>query len=73
MKPDFEAILKKYVDPSVKITAQSDLIDDLGLCSFDMMMIITEMEDLSGKKFDFHQVDHLHTVQDLMGQFENKR
>lgn len=68
----FEAILQKHTESSIQITTQSRLIDDLGLCSFDMMVIIAELEEISGKKFNFNHTEPLYTVQDLLIRFENK-
>ncbi|MBQ9415096.1 MAG: acyl carrier protein [Clostridia bacterium] len=68
-KEDFFQILKRHCQ-SGSIDRESKLVDDLGLCSFDMMMIITEAEKEYGVRFSFQTTEKIKTAADFYYHFK---
>ena len=66
---DFFQILKRHCQIE-SIDYDSKLVDDLGLCSFDMMMIITESEKEYGVHFSFQTTEKIITVADFYYHFK---
>lgn len=66
---NFIEIIKRHCKIGL-ITPDSRLVDDLSMCSFDMMMIITESENEYRIHYSFQTIERIITVADFYYQFK---
>lgn len=66
---NFINIIKRHCKVEL-VDTDSKLVEDLGLCSFDMMMIIAESENEYGKHYFFQTTKIIKTVSDFYSQFK---
>lgn len=52
-------------DEEIKITADSELVCDLGITSLDMMMLICELEHKYNKEISIEKLIEAKTISDL--------
>lgn len=67
-REDFIGIVKRHCE-SRFVYDNSRLIDDLELCSFDLMMIAIEVQKEYGANYSFQQAPNVQTVADFYHQF----
>ena len=61
------AILADYSDVEVsEMTEQSELVNDLGLCSFDMVNAVVEFEDEFDIEISDDDIPKMKTVKDII-------
>lgn len=61
------AIIRDCVeDKDIEITMDSDLVDDMGLSSLDVINIIAESEDEFGIDIPDRVISNMHTVRDIV-------
>ena len=61
------AILADYSDVEVsEMTEQSELVNDLGLCSFDMVNAVVEFEDEFDIEISDDDIPNMKTVKDII-------
>ncbi len=58
-------IIKQNLPEEKNINPDTRLSDDLGLCSFDMMLIIMQIDKVVSKKLDLTAFSKAKTVDDL--------
>lgn len=58
-------LLLNYVDPDEPITADSDLINDCGLSSFDSVCVIDDISSVFGINASHADIKSCSTVNDL--------
>ena len=70
----FEQVAKILADqlgiPQSKITAESDIVKDLGADSLDVVELLMTLEDNTGKTIPEDKVTNLKTVGDVVAMLE---
>lgn len=70
----FEQVAKTLADqlgiPQSKITAESDIVKDLGADSLDVVELLMTLEDNTGKTIPEDKVTDLKTVGDVVAMLE---
>ena len=67
------AIIRQYLtDSSAAVSEESNLKDDLGLDSFDIMNIVIECEDAFGVRISDEVLGNFITVKDIKKKLEQK-
>lgn len=66
------SIIKDNIEEKYDITADTDLRNELGLDSFDTMMIINAIEDEFGITIDESDFDNIKTVLDIIKLLQGK-
>ena len=67
------AVIRQYLtDPSLTVTEASNLKEDLGLDSFDIMNIVIECEDAFGVRISDEVLGNFITVKDIRKKLEGK-
>ena len=66
---NFIDIIKRHCKVEL-VDKDSKLVEDLGLCSFDMMMVIVEAEKEHGSQYSFQITKKIKTVSDFYYQFK---
>lgn len=69
MSLDDFALLVRQAFPGVScdVHASSRLADDLGLCSYDIMVLVTLVESRTGRQVDVVRLSQDQTVAGLLG------
>ncbi len=63
----FSTILMRVMEnPNMEVSLSSKLKDDLGLCSFDMMILLGEIHAETGLKIRYEALNKEMTVNDLL-------
>ncbi len=61
----FCLIINDLLPKPMEILPEHSLLNDLGLCSFDMMVLIVQIEEISEKNIDVSSMRNNMTVQEL--------
>ena len=61
----FCLIINDLLPKPMEILPEYSLLNDLGLCSFDMMVLIVQIEEISEKNIDVSSMRNNMTVQEL--------
>ena len=70
MNIDVISIVKDYVDEGVEVTGESNLIYDLGLTSYDVAMILNEIQEQYSVTVNVEKAREIKVVDDLLGCIE---
>ncbi len=65
---DFIKLIEESItlkDENLKITSESELINDIGMTSLDMMVVVMKIERTYNKKLRFEKLMNVKTVADL--------
>lgn len=65
---DFIKLIEESItlkDENLKITPESELINDIGMTSLDMMVVVMKIERTYNKKLRFEKLMNVKTVADL--------
>ncbi len=65
-------ILNEHTETKVEVTPQSVLLEDLGLNSFDLIGLVSDIEDEFDVEISDLKLRSFKTVQDVLNFIENK-
>ncbi|MGN1104719.1 MAG: acyl carrier protein [Candidatus Coproplasma sp.] len=66
-----EMLAEQLGIPQSKITLESRIVDDLGADSLDVVELITQLEDETGKTIPDEEITKIKTVGELVAVIEN--
>lgn len=65
MSEKISSIIRQYVNDSLEIRQETNLVTDLGLTSFDLASMAAEFEDEFGINIDSAELMDIKTVEDI--------